>query len=356
MNGSPDTPRKLFIDIGSSILEALKQMDAIGKKLLIVTKEDKFFSLISIGDLQRAIIKNLPMDLKIHNVLRSKVYFASENEDFSSLKTKMLESRAEFMPIIDSARNIKQIIFWEDLFTTDQKRVEKRTSLPVVIMAGGRGSRLKPLTNVLPKALIPIGEKTILEHIMDKFVEVGSDNFSISVNYKSDMIRHYFETLNNPNYHIDYFEEKKPLGTAGSLHLLSEKLKETFFVSNCDIIIDSEYDIILDYHLNSKNELTIVSALRHYPIPYGIIETGKGGNLVKLKEKPELTFQINSGLYVLESHLLAEIPGNEIFDMTDLIAKILKRNGKVGVFPISEGSWKDIGDWDEYNKNQINKG
>jgi dTDP-glucose pyrophosphorylase len=356
MENTTNYQKKLFIDAGSSILDALKQMDTMGKKLLVVTKDDKFRGLISIGDLQRAIIKNLPMDTKIKDILRQNISVADVNEDINAIKKRMVESRAEFMPIVDPEKNIKQILFWEDVFTTGQKRIEKKINLPVVIMAGGRGSRLKPLTNVLPKALIPIGEKTILEEIMDKFVEVGSENFFISVNYKSDMIKHYFDTIKNPFYHIEYFEEPKPFGTAGSLHFLHGKLKQTFFVSNCDIIIDAEYHKILEYHVNNKNELTIVSALRHYPIPYGIIETGNDGHLIRLKEKPELTFQINSGFYILESQLLSEIPENEIFHMTDLIDKIMKRNGKIGVFPVTEGSWKDIGDWDEYYKTQLKKG
>ena len=168
------------------------------------------------------------------------------------------------------------------------------------------------------------------------------------------MIKHYFDTLRNPYYNIRYFKEPTPLGTAGSLHLLCDKLNQTFFVSNCDIIIDAEYDKIFDYHRGNNNELTIVSALRHYPIPYGTIKTGTDGRLISIKEKPELTFQINSGLYILEPSLLSEIPATEIFHMTDLINRILKRNGRIGVFPVSEGSWKDIGNWNDY-KHFLNK-
>jgi NDP-sugar pyrophosphorylase family protein len=215
-------------------------------------------------------------------------------------------------------------------------------------MAGGKGTRLKPITNILPKALIPIGESTILEHIMDRFAGIGCLNFHLSVNYKADMIRHYFKALNHPDYKISYFEEEKPLGTVGSLYLLKGKINQTFFISNCDIIIEEDYGEIYNYHKENKNEITIVAALKHYPIPYGTIETGNNGILLSLSEKPELTFKINSGMYILEPHLINDIPENTFYHITDLIDKVKSEGGKVGVFPVSENSWQDIGDWDEY--------
>jgi NDP-sugar pyrophosphorylase family protein len=215
-------------------------------------------------------------------------------------------------------------------------------------MAGGKGTRLKPLTNVIPKPLIPIGDKTIVEKIMDRFMSVGCRDFYFSVNYKAETIRHYFDTIEHKDYEITYFKEDKPLGTAGSLYLIRDKIETTFFVSNCDIIIDEDYSEILKYHRENKNELTIVAALKHYSIPYGTIKTGDNGLLIELIEKPELTFQINSGMYIMEPHLLSEIPENVFFHITHLIENIKKRNGKIGVFPVSEGSWKDIGERDMY--------
>jgi len=167
------------------------------------------------------------------------------------------------------------------------------------------------------------------------------------------MVQFYFDQLKNKDYSIDFFKEDKPLGTAGSLQLLKGKINSTFFVSNCDILIDDEYEEIYNYHKNNSNELTIVSALKHYPIPYGTLETGKNGLLKKIMEKPELNFQINTGFYIVEPHLLNDIPDNEFFHITHLMEKVLKRKGQVGVYPVSEGSWKDIGVWDEYLKNCI---
>jgi dTDP-glucose pyrophosphorylase len=340
--------KELFIDFSASILSALKQMDRTGKKLLIVIRDGKYFSLLSIGDIQRALLRNYATDIRIEAILRPKVTVAGLNDSMDSIRQLVFQSRSEYMPVVDQDNNVVKVIFWEDLFGPDEKRISKQLSIPVVIMAGGEGKRLRPITNVLPKALIPVGNRTILENIMDRFVEVGCTEFLMTVNYKADMIRHYFEVLKNLVYRITYFQEQKPLGTAGSLYMLRENISSTFFVSNCDIIIDADYGEILEYHRKNSNELTIVSAIKHYPIPYGTIETGDNGSLVELKEKPELTFQINSGMYLLEPGLLSEIPENSFFHITHLIEQILKRKGRVGVFPVSEGSWKDIGNWAEY--------
>jgi NDP-sugar pyrophosphorylase family protein len=171
----------------------------------------------------------------------------------------------------------------------------------------------------------------------------------MTVNYKADMIKHYFNEIDH-DYKLDFVLEDKPLGTAGSLSLLKDSLKETFFVTNCDIIIDTDYEEIYRYHKREKNDLTVVAALKHYPIPYGILETKDNGVLTSLSEKPELTFQVNSGMYILEPSLLNEIPENKMFHITHLMEKIMERGGKVGVFPVSEGSWMDIGVWSEYNR------
>jgi dTDP-glucose pyrophosphorylase len=338
----------LFVDLNASILSAMKQMDKTGRKLLIVQRGEKYFSMLSIGDIQRALLKNYSTEIKIAEILRPKVTKADVNDSWDHIRELVFQSRSEYMPVVDDNNNVVKVIFWEDLFSPDEKRINKKLNIPVVIMAGGEGKRLRPITNVLPKPLIPIGDRTILENIMDRFVNVGCNEFLMTVNFKAEMIRHYFEVLNNPLYRISYFEEIQPLGTAGSLSLLKEKINETFFVSNCDIIIDADYSEILDYHQKNNNELTLVSAIKHYPIPYGTIETGDNGKLLELKEKPEVTFQINSGMYILEPEILADIPENTFFHITHLIEKIINRKGRVGVFPVSQGSWKDIGNWAEY--------
>lgn len=345
-----DRIKEITIDKNVSIIAATKQMDAKKHKLLMVLDDGLFYSLLSIGDIQRAIIANVPLEEPVSTILRPKVRVAKDTDDREEVKARMREKRNDFMPVIDIHNKVVDVIFWEDLFETKQKKSKLQFALPVVIMAGGKGSRLQPLTNVLPKPLIPIGDQTMLEDIMDRFVECGCHNFHISVNYKAEVIKQHFENLKNPQYNISYFQEDKPLGTAGSLHLLKNKIQSTFFVSNCDIIIDEDYSEILSYHKEHGNEITVVAALKNYAIPYGTLETGSSGRLKSLQEKPDITFKINTGMYILEPHLLSEIPENEFLHITTLIERLLLQNRKVGVFPVYEGAWTDIGNWDEYLK------
>jgi dTDP-glucose pyrophosphorylase len=334
----------------SSLIEAMKKMDFLDCKLLIVvTSENLFAGLISAGDIQRAIIQNKKLNTNVVEIIRKNIKVANQNSSFEEIKKMMIEYRMEFCPVLDNENTIVKMYFWEDLFKESQIKIVERFDLPVVIMAGGFGTRMRPLTNVLPKPLIPIGEQTIIEHIFNRFYKHGSSEFHISVNYKAELIEYYLNHQNLP-YNLNYFKEEKPMGTAGSLSLLKGKIDKTFFVNNCDIIIEEDYSEILKYHQTNKNEITIVAALKHFSIPYGTIDTAENGQLVSLTEKPELTFKINSGMYILEPHLLAEIPESDFFHITQLIEKVMKRNGKVGVFPVSEKSWKDIGNWDEYLK------
>lgn len=342
--------KKIIVEKSTPIIAALKQMDALHVKLLLVLDNGKFHSLLSIGDIQRAIIANESLNTPIERILREKVNVARTTDQREEVIAKMRERRNDFMPVIDDDNKIVDIIFWSDISSMQEGSVKVPFCLPIVIMAGGQGTRLRPLTNVLPKPLIPIGEQTMMEDIMDRFVECGCKDFYVSVNYMADFIRHYFDNFSKHNYHIEYFQEDKPLGTAGSLHLLKDRINSTFFVSNCDIIIDEDYSEILKFHRDNHNEITVVAALKNYSIPYGTLETGDGGQLLSLQEKPELTYKINTGMYILEPHLIEEIPSDCLYHITFLIEKLISENRKVGVFPINEGSWTDIGNWDEYMK------
>jgi len=340
------------INTEKTLMHALKIMDSTEfRSLLVLDNEEHFVGILSIGDIQRAIIQNKSLETPITEVLRKNIRVAQLSDSFESIKRMMLEYRMEFCPVVNSSNEITEVYYWEDLFIDKKPQPVKEFELPVVIMAGGLGTRLRPLTNVIPKPLIPLGNKTILEEIFDRFALYGCNQFHISVNYKSDLIAYYLENL-KLSYKISYLKENKPLGTAGSLFLLKDSISSSFFVTNCDILVEQDYSEILDYHRENNNEITVVAALKHYSIPYGTIETGDNGRLLKLTEKPELTLKINSGMYILEPHLLKQIPENTFFNITDLIEKIIIRNGRVGVFPVSQQSWRDIGDWNEY-LNQI---
>ncbi|MCP9199892.1 nucleotidyltransferase family protein [Gramella sp. GC03-9] len=345
-----DNWKKLIIEPEENIRSAMQLMDEVRSKLLLVCINNKFKSVLSIGDIQRAILSNHSLDAEISSILRNQIIIASDQDNEEDVRNLMLQHRIEAMPVVDEEQNVIDVIFWDQIFSEKKGMVNTLPDIPVVIMAGGKGTRLKPITNIIPKPLIPLGDKPVLEWIIDSFNEVGVRNFHLTVNYKQDMIRSYFANQPKRDYSINYFEENKPLGTAGSLHLLKGKLKETFFVTNCDILIKDDYSEMLKYHKSNGNELTAVSAVKHFKIPYGTLEFGENGVLEKLKEKPEYNFFINAGMYILEPHLLEEIPEDEFFHITTLIEKIMERNGKVGIFPVSEGSWMDIGQWDEYNK------
>jgi len=323
-------------------------MDSTGfRSLIVVNSEGLFEGILSIGDIQRAIIANMPLDVVVSKVMRKNPRIAHSDTPIEYIKQEMLQFRMEFIPVVDESSRIINIYFWDELFIAQKLPPQKLFDLPVVVMAGGEGTRLKPLTNVIPKPLLPIGEKTIIEEIFDRFGAHGCTNFYVSINYKAELIKYYLESLHLP-LTIKLIKENKPLGTAGSLQLLSNKIDSTFFVTNCDILIEQDYSEILDYHKSNKNVITLVAVLKHIAIPYGTLETGNNGQLMRLTEKPDITFKINSGMYILEPQLLKEIPENNFFHITHLIDKVKGQGGRVGVFPVSEKSWSDIGDWDVY--------
>lgn len=333
----------------ATLFDAVKLMDKVASKMLFVFNEGAFIGLLTMGDIQRAIIRNIPLTSCISEIIDPNKVYASVSESRDSISDKMRRMRAECMPVLNEAGQLVDVIFWKDIFGTQTKPEKDQIDLPVVIMAGGKGTRLKPLTYVIPKPLIPIGEKTILEEIMDQFIGIGCNKFYMSVNYKYDMIEFYLKQLDR-DYDISFFREEKPLGTIGSVSLLKDKITTPFFVSNCDILIDQDYRDVYEYHKENNNDLTIVTAVKSHRIPYGVITTGENGIMEGLSEKPENTYMINTGVYILNPGLIKEIPENEFFHITHLMDKIRERGGRIGCFPVSEKSWTDIGEWPEYLK------
>ena len=337
------------ISSSNSLLSSLRQMDEEKVKMLFVFDNERFISILTIGDIQRAIVKNIALETPIAQVVDRNKKFAHTGEPMDIIREKMLRLRAECMPVLDKNGELVDVIFWKDLFEKEETDLRPKIEIPVVIMAGGKGTRLKPITNVIPKPLVPIGDKTILETILDQFEEIGCTNFYMSVNYKADIMKYYLSQLDH-KYDIEFFQEDKPLGTIGSVSLLKGKITTPFFVSNCDIIIDQDYRDVYEYHLSNHNDLTIVTAVKSIKIPYGVIETGKDGLMTGLQEKPEQTYMINTGVYILNPELINEIPKGEFFHITHLMEKIKKRNGRIGCFPVSEHAWRDMGEWPEYLK------
>lgn len=339
--------RRILAD--ENLLTALKQMDVQKVKMLFVFNKEHFVSILTIGDIQRAIVNNIALETPVSQIVRLNKKFAHFGESMDEIRRKMLELRAECMPVLDDHGKLVDVIIWRDLFEKEETDLRPRINLPVVIMAGGKGTRLKPITNVIPKPLVPVGDKTILEVIMDQFESIGCHKFYMSVNYKADMMKYYLGQLDH-KYDIEFFMEDKPLGTIGSVSLLKGKITTPFFVSNCDSINEQDYRDVWDYHVNNHNDMTIVTMVKSFKIPYGVIETGADGLMTALKEKPEQTYQVNTGVYILNPELIDEIPEGEFFHITHLMEKVQARGGRVGCFPVSEHSWKDMGEWPEYLK------
>lgn len=339
--------KKWAITPNKTLLEAMRMMDECRVKTLFVLSGDSFEGIVTIGDIQRAIINNIALKEPVNSILNKNKIYGFEAEGEERIKEKMRRMRAEVMPILNDQGELVNVMFWGDLFKKTEPLQREMINLPVVIMAGGKGTRLKPITNVIPKPLVPIGDKTILETILDQFEEIGCTKFYMSVNYKADMMKYYLGQLEH-KYDIEFFQEDKPLGTIGSVSLLKGKITTPFFVSNCDSINEQDYRDVYDYHMNNHNDLTIVTMVKSFKIPYGVIETGEDGLMVSLSEKPELTYQVNTGVYILNPSCIDEIPEGEFFHITHLMEKIKARGGRVGCFPVSEHAWKDMGEWPEY--------
>ena len=332
-----------------SLIEALKKMDSEHTKMLFIFDDEHFVSILTIGDIQRSIIKNVALSDKVGTIIEEGKIYIHKDAPVDEIKRVMVRERCQYMPIVDDAGEMIDVVLWDEMFNVPQEVEREKVDLPVVIMAGGKGTRLKPITNVIPKPLVPVGEKTILEVIMDQFEGIGCHKFYMSVNYKADMMKYYLSQLDH-KYDIEFFMEDKPLGTIGSVSLLKGKITTPFFVSNCDSINEQDYRDVYDYHVQNHNDLTIVTMVKTFKIPYGVIETGEDGLMTALSEKPELTYQVNTGVYILNPSCIDEIPEGEFFHITHLMEKIKARGGRVGCFPVSEHAWKDMGEWKEYLK------
>jgi dTDP-glucose pyrophosphorylase len=343
----------LLVTADAKILQAMNRLEVTEKKILFVVEgERRLVGALTDGDIRRWILAKGRLDDTIAEAYNKRPFFVRQGFSVDELKSYMVERNIHCVPVVDDRNEIVQLLFWETLFDGGLKKASMRLShMPVVIMAGGKGTRLDPFTKILPKPLIPIGDKTILEVIIESFLGYGVGKFYLSVNYKSKIIKSYFEEL-NPGYQLEYIEEEKPLGTAGSLKLLEACVSGPILVTNCDIIIKADYSELAEFHEQRKNDITLVASLKNYPIPYGVCEIENGGSLIQLTEKPEVNLLVNTGMYILEPKTLKLIPENEFFHITHLIERVKAGGGRIGVFPIAENAWLDTGQWVEY-KNSL---
>lgn len=342
---------KLFsIKKNITVKQAMRKISENGEKVLFVVDEkERLFGVLSDGDIRKWILSEGDLAEKIETVCNKNPVTVGEDYQIDDVKKLMLQLKIGCIPAVNDQKEIKDVLIWDTIFNGKRQKTKKNLELQVVIMAGGKGTRLDPFTTILPKPLIPIADKPIIEIIMDKFSEYGINKFFVSVNHKAKMVKSYFEDSNG-NYSITYLEEDRPLGTAGSLKLLQDKISGSILVTNCDTIIDSDYGEFLKFHDDNGNDLTLVVSSRHYEIPFGVCDIENGGILKGMREKPEYHFLVNTGMYLLKSEMLDLIPQDQQFNITDLITKAQSAGKKIGVFPISENSWIDIGNWEEYRK------
>ena len=341
----------LLINASDRIRTALQQLEDTERKTLFVVDDDKrLVGSLTDGDVRRWILSGGELDVAVENVCNPDPTTVSSRYDLDEVKAHMHEKQLLCIPVVDAKHRIENVLVWDAVFDDEVPIADKPPlDAPVVIMAGGKGTRMAPFTSVLPKPLIPLGEKTVIELIVESFTDFGASEFHLSVNYKSRIIKSFFDEL-APPYTVDYLYEDKPLGTAGSLQQLAGKLNGQLIVTNCDVIIRADYHDLLATHMRDGNDITMVASLKNYSIPYGVCELDDDGDLREIREKPEYNFLVNTGLYVLNAEVLKLIPEGEFFHLTHLMEKVKTGGGKVGVFPIGDKAWLDTGEWAEYRR------
>ena len=339
---------KILINKNCIIEDCIKKLNETGKKcLIVINNKGNLYGTISDGDIRKSLLKNHDIKSSVSKIINKNPYFINDKEQkFSSLKKIFVEKNYDLIPIIDSKKKIVDVIFFHDLVKKTENSIEKKNfNTPVFIFAGGKGTRLDPITKIIPKPLVPIKNIPWIDHIISRYEKNGYNNFTISINYKSNLLKAYFKE-NYRKKNLKLITEKDPLGTAGSLQYFKTK-SENFFVSNCDIILNTDYEQIL----KEKSQITVVASSKIFELPYGSCIIDKKLHLKKIIEKPKLNFLVNTGFYILNKNILKLIPKNKPYNMNELINAAKNNNKKVSVYPVSDDEWLDVGQWDEYIQN-----
>ncbi len=333
------------------ITDAMKKIDAGAKGILFVVDDDEhLIGCVTDGDIRRWLIETGDLSATIQCCMSSHPKFVTEEVDASNYSSILDKYQIKMLPVLDINRKIVDIVC-EKKGPESHRDVNAKSlrDVPVVIMAGGKGTRLYPYTKILPKPLIPIGDVPIIERIIDRFAAYGADKFWLTVNYKKGMIKSYFDEL-NPSYDLVYVEETQPLGTGGSLCLIEEKFSKPVIVTNCDILIETELDDIYQQHVEEGNDITIVAAMKNTTIPYGVLNIKEQGVVEGIEEKPVYSHLINTGMYVVNQDMLDLIPKDKFYHMTNLVEDAISRGYKVGMYPVGEDSFLDMGEIEEMKR------
>lgn len=327
------------------LVDVLPRMEQAAMQVLLVTDgEKRLLGIITDGDIRRVLLRGGALETPLSKVMNPGPKTFKTGVPIDTIKKLMLDENIRHVPLLDEHGRLVDLVLWLDVFGY------KRSQRPeqVVIMAGGKGTRLAPFTKILPKPMIPLGEKPLVEIIMDKFYSKGFNGFILSIGYKAEIIKLYFNESDARPYQVNFVQEEEPLGTAGALYLLKNKIKDTFIVTNCDIIVEADFEDVLNFHRERKNALTVVGSLKKFTIPYGVLRT-EDGVLNSIEEKPDFHFLVNTGVYVLEPKLFSLFSKQRFLHMTDVIDMAKEQSLKVGVYPY-HGRWFDIGQWEEYRQ------
>ena len=334
------------LKVSTVIKEALLVIDKGANKIaVIVDDERKVIGTITDGDIRRGLLKGYSLENTVEDLYFKTPTLGSISDSKDEIIKKAIARKLYQVPIVDDDG---KLLYIEDLASLLKRRKHRRNK--VVLMAGGLGTRLRPLTKDIPKPLLKVGGKPILETIIQNFVKYGFIDIVISLNYKAEMIKEYFGNGDKFNANITYIEENKRMGTAGALDLLTEVPTEPFFVMNADLLTTVNFEHMLDFHMHEGSQATMAVREYEYQVPYGVIETHEG-QITSIKEKPLQKFFVNAGIYILSPNTLTNIPKDEFYDMPTFFEELISENKKTLSFHIHE-YWLDIGQMEEYNKAQ----
>ncbi len=339
--------KSTLLEKNSSIKKAFESLEKSALQIILVYEKNlKFLGTVTDGDLRRGLLNGLSLNDKILKVLNYNSIVISESPNFETIKNLMHSNKIKALPILSKNRKIQGLI------CSDSFDEPLQSETPVIIMCGGFGKRLSPITNKIPKPMINIGGKPMLELIIKKFIDEGFTDFILSVNYLKHKIKNYFKNGKKWNIKISYLEETKPLGTIGSISLLN-RLKNDFFVVNCDIVTNLKFQELLFFHKSHQADLTVGANIIEQINTFGQITT-EGLNIKKFEEKPLEKKYFNAGIYVLNKSVLKFLKKNQFMDAPDLINLLITNDKKSIIFPIHE-RWTDIGIHSELKKLRAKK-
>ncbi len=326
-----------------SILEVMKIIDESSKQIAIVIDDNnKLLGTISDGDIRRALLKNIPLTESVKQIYFKTPTVASINDSREEIINICKVKKIHQIPIVDSKGNLVGLEILDELISKE-KKLNK-----VVLMVGGLGTRLQPLTDDIPKPMLEVGNKPILQTIVEKFAEYGYLNIVMCINYKSHVIKDYFGDGAEFGVNIEYVSEKDRMGTAGALSLLKDKPQEPFFVMNGDLLTNVNFEHLHDFHISNNSIGTMCVRDYDFQVPFGVVSI-KDTKILSIDEKPKHKFFVNAGIYMFNPEILDYIPKNEFYDMPTLFKKLIDKNKKVISFPLRE-YWLDVGRIEEYEK------